>query len=110
MQQFSTKWGLNSNAEAFLGALPQSVRDAVFVGFDGSSTKDGNVWGRLLGYIRVQWTKSLGLDSSMTMQLKNLPEEAQMLCMTSFNPRSSKDGNVSGRLQAFMNKCLKQTG
>jgi len=110
MPQFVSQWGLNSNAEAFLSALPDAVRDAVIVGFDGGGTKDGNVWGRLLGFARIQWMKSLGLDSSMTMQLKSLPEEAQMLCMTSFDPRSSKDGNLTGRLQAFMNKCLRQSG
>merc|ERR1719253_1650040 len=110
MPQFVSQWGLNSNCEAFLNALPSAVRDAVIVGFDGGGTKDGNVWGRLLGFCRIQWMKSLGLDRTMTMQIKSLPEEAQMLCMTSFDPRSSRGGDLAGRLQSFMNKCLRESG
>jgi hypothetical protein len=106
--QFAKQWSLNREAEAFVGALPEFVRDAVVSGFDGSGSADGNLWGRLLGYTRQMWTRSLGLDSETTARLKNLPEEAQMLCMTSFDPRTTTDGNISARLEGFMNKCQRQ--
>lgn len=108
LQQFVQTWQLNSNAEAFLAALPGPVTNAVIAGFDGSASKDGNVWQRLLGFARQQWSKSLGLDSTTSAALKALPEEAQMLCFTQFDPSSSKDGNIGARLQKFIGKCVRQ--
>lgn len=110
VRQFSAQWGLNSHAESFVDALPAPVRDSVIAGFDASGTKDGNVWGRLLGFSRQKWVIWLGLDSTVTQQVKTLSEEAQMLCMTSFDPSSSKDGNIGARLQGFMKKCSSQCG
>ena len=36
----------------------------VMAGFDGRSTRDGNVSGRFLGYARSKWSKNLELDDA----------------------------------------------
>lgn len=110
VNQFAVAWGLDTNAEAFIARLPEPVRDAVIAGFDGSGTKDGNIWGRLLGFCRQSWVRSLGLDQETVNYLKSLPEDAQMVCLTTFDPSGTKDGNISGRLHGFMKKVLHSRG
>lgn len=110
VQQFVHHWGLDDRIAAFLHALPEMVRDHVVSGFDGSGTKDGNVWGRLLGFIRATWARSLGLDQASVATIKALPEDAQMICLTDFDPSGTKDGNVAGRLQGFVRKAMAQAG
>merc|ERR1719433_1945461 len=94
----------------FIDGLPEEVRYKVISGFDGAGTKDGNVWGRLLGYARHIWAKFLGLDQECVNLVKGLPEEAQMICLTNFDPSGTKDGNIAGRLQGFAKKALAQAG
>lgn len=108
IERFSHVWGLDGRAVHFLQALPEPVRDHVIAGFDGSGTKDGNVWGRLLGFARHTWARSLGLDQASVAFIKTLPEEAQMICLTDFDPSGTKDGNIAGRLQGFAKKALAQ--
>jgi len=107
---FVRLWGLDGRATGFLQSLPEHVRQQVMRSFDGSASKDGNVWGRLFGYIRQTWANSLGLDQEAMRFVKELPEEAQMICLTDFDPSGTKDGNVVGRLQGFARKALKQSG
>jgi len=92
----------------FLHGLQDVVRDHVLASFDGSATKDGNVFGRLLGFARHTWARALGLDQQSVAFIKTLPEEAQMICLTDFDPSGTKDGNVAGRLQGFAKKALAQ--
>uniref|UniRef100_A0A7S4VG83 Uncharacterized protein n=1 Tax=Alexandrium monilatum TaxID=311494 RepID=A0A7S4VG83_9DINO len=110
IRSFSQLWGLDGRAECFLQALPDAVRQHVVAGFDGSGTKDGNVFGRLLGFARHTWARSLGLDQASVAFIKGLPEEAQMICLTDFDPSGTKDGNVAGRLQGFAKKAIAQAG
>mmetsp|Transcript_85292 Transcript_85292/g.198294 ORF Transcript_85292/g.198294 Transcript_85292/m.198294 type:complete len:738 (+) Transcript_85292:136-2349(+) len=110
IRSFSQAWGLDVRAECFLQALPEPIRQHVLTGFDGSGTKDGNVWGRLLGFARHTWARSLGLDQASVAFIKGLPEEAQMICLTDFDPSGTKDGNIAGRLQGFAKKALAQAG
>lgn len=110
IRSFSQVWGLDGRAECFLQALPEPIRQHVLAGFDGSGTKDGNVWGRLLGFARHTWARSLGLDQASVVFIKGLPEEAQMICLTDFDPSGTKDGNIAGRLQGFAKKALAQAG
>lgn len=109
-ERFSQAWGLDTRTVHFLQSLPEPVRDHVLAGFDGNGTKDGNVWGRLLGFVRHTWARSLGLDQASVALVKSLPEEAQMICLTDFDPSGTKDGNVAGRLQAFVKKAMAQAG
>merc|ERR1712066_257752 len=64
VQHFAQMWGLDGAVVTFLQALPDPIRKHVLTGFDGSGTKDGNLWGRLLGYTRHTWAKSPGLDQA----------------------------------------------
>mmetsp|Transcript_168756 Transcript_168756/g.542366 ORF Transcript_168756/g.542366 Transcript_168756/m.542366 type:complete len:675 (-) Transcript_168756:31-2055(-) len=107
---FVNRWGLDARAADFVQRLQEPIRSQCMRSFDGSSSKDGNVWGRLFGYIRQTWANSLGLDQEGQRFLKELPEEAQMICLTDFDPSGTKDGNVLGRLQGFARKACKQSG
>lgn len=109
VQEFALHWGLDQNAVTFLDRLPQPVTSAVLSGFDGNS-KDGNVWGRLLAYTRQTWARFLGVDHETTNLLRNLSEEGQVACLTTFDPTGTKDGNVSRRLQGFLKKVIAQGG
>jgi len=106
VQQFAAIWGLDQNVVEFMMAIPDQVRDAVVMTFDGSGTKDGNVWGRLLGFVRQTWSRYLGLDAETIEMIKGLPLEAQVICMKDFDPSGTKDGNVAGRLQGFARKAV----
>jgi len=108
IQQFSIAWGLDERAVSLMHHLPEPIRDHVLQGFDGSGTKDGNVWGRLLGFSRHIWAKYIGLDQDSVAFVKSLPEEAQVICLTDFDPSGTKDGNIAGRLQGFSKKALAQ--
>ncbi len=41
-----------------------------------NGTKDGNVWGRLLGYTRSHWSRFLRVDQETSSYIRSLPEEA----------------------------------
>merc|ERR1740129_954143 len=84
IERFAQLWGLDARAVQFLHGLQDVVRDHVLASFDGSATKDGNVFGRLLGFARHTWARSLGLDQTSVAFVKSLPEDAQIICLTSF--------------------------
>jgi len=107
---FVQQWGLDGSAAPFLQSLPGPVRDHVLSGFNTSGTKDGNAWGRLLGFARCAWAKYLGLDQEAVGLIKGLPEDAQMVCLAEFDPSGTKDGNLVGRLQGFVKKAMAQCG
>mmetsp|Transcript_110348 Transcript_110348/g.311257 ORF Transcript_110348/g.311257 Transcript_110348/m.311257 type:complete len:108 (+) Transcript_110348:2-325(+) len=50
--QFALKWGLGDEALQLLAGLPPDAKQEVLQRFDGSGTKDGNVQGRLEGFVR----------------------------------------------------------
>lgn len=104
--EFCRMWGLNESAQRFLEAIPLNLQDIVLASFDGSATKDGNVWGRLLGFVRFQWGRSLGLDLDTVNYVKSMPEDAQMILITEFDARGTKDGNVAGRVMGFAKKAM----
>jgi len=108
VQKFVEYWSLDSNAENFLYAIPAPIREIVLNSFDGSGTKDGNLWGRLLGFTRIVWAKFIGLDQSTSNYIRTLPNEVQVAVLTMFDPSGSKDGNVAGRLEGFLKKVIKQ--
>mmetsp|Transcript_15946 Transcript_15946/g.34509 ORF Transcript_15946/g.34509 Transcript_15946/m.34509 type:complete len:597 (-) Transcript_15946:118-1908(-) len=105
---FVIRWGLDSQALEFMQSLPEPLQSQTLRSFDGSQSKDGNVWGRLFGYVRQSWAKMLGLDNDGLRFVKDLPEGAQIICITDFDPSGTKDGNVMGRLQGFAKKATKQ--
>lgn len=98
---FCAALNLSAEAASFLSGLPEEVQTAVIRGFDPSGTKDGNVWGRLFGFVRSVWVQRLGLDASVVGFLKSLPEEAQRTIIVKFDPSRTKDGNISARLESF---------
>jgi len=104
---FCQHWGLDESTADFLMAIPQALRESVLRNFDGSGTKDGNVWGRLFGYVRRGWVSTIGLEPSATKFIQDLPEPVQIICIKEFDHTSTKDGNVFGRLQAFSRKAAK---
>ena len=61
-------------------------------GFDVSSTRDGYIAGRFLGYVRSKWARHLELDEQCCYAIKRLPQEGQVMCITQFDPRSTRDG------------------
>mmetsp|Transcript_20054 Transcript_20054/g.47151 ORF Transcript_20054/g.47151 Transcript_20054/m.47151 type:complete len:564 (+) Transcript_20054:57-1748(+) len=97
---FASRLGLNDEGAQFLASLPEELLKASIQSFDPAGTKDGNVWGRLLGFIRGLWMKRLQLNEEAISCVKNLSEEALMQVMISFHP-GPKDGNLSARLIAF---------
>eukprot|EP00440_Ansanella_granifera_P062770 gb/GFBE01068062.1/.p1 GENE.gb/GFBE01068062.1/~~gb/GFBE01068062.1/.p1 ORF type:complete len:580 (+),score=114.61 gb/GFBE01068062.1/:1-1740(+) len=109
LQGFVNHWGLDGASAQFLQAIPQHIQDVVLSSFDASATKDGNVWGRLLGFVRSTWGRSLNLDQETLAYIKGMPEEAQMMLITDFDPSGTKDGNVSGRLMGFAKKAMAMT-
>ena len=62
LEEFVNKWGLNPDAEVFLGALPDFVLGVTIQSFDAKNSKDGNVWGRLFGFCRSVWCVKLKID------------------------------------------------
>eukprot|EP00927_Polykrikos_kofoidii_P057311 TRINITY_DN51431_c0_g1_i1.p1 TRINITY_DN51431_c0_g1~~TRINITY_DN51431_c0_g1_i1.p1 ORF type:complete len:619 (+),score=130.06 TRINITY_DN51431_c0_g1_i1:134-1990(+) len=109
LQAFAAHWGLDESMVNFLEALPSKVSSAVLTNFDGTATKDGNIWARLLPYCRVQWAKSFGIDRHVSDMLKALPEEAQMACMKTFDPTEYKASEVHEELRNHI-KILQEGG
>jgi len=99
--QFAQRLNLDSSAVTFLQLLPQEIQTIVLNSFDPSGTKDGNVWGRLFGFIRSVWAQRLGLDMGTVNFLKSLPEDAQQVVISKFDPSRTKDGNIVARLESF---------
>jgi len=108
LENFVHHWGLESSASKVLEALPDEVLGEVMQGFDGSSTRDGNVTGRFLGYVRKKWAQHYELDDDCVYALKRLPEEGQVMCLTTFDPWTTRDGNISARLRSFLWKVEAQ--
>lgn len=98
---FAVQLGLDATAVSFLRSLPEDVQTAVVTSFDPRGTKDGNVWGRLFGFVRSVWAQRLGLEASTITLLKSLPEEVQRTVMVKFDPSRTKDGNLTARLESF---------
>lgn len=99
---FVKHWGLEPWALKVLRALPPEVQEEVLNGFDVSSTRDGYIAGRFLGYVRSKWARHLELDEQCCYAIKRLPQEGQVMCITQFDPRSTRDGNVSARMRGFL--------
>ncbi|CAE7336810.1 unnamed protein product [Symbiodinium natans] len=102
LEGFVRHWGLDSSAGEVLEALPDEVLIEVLQGFDASSTRDGNVKGRFLGYVRRKWAQHFELEDDCIYSIKRLPEECQILCLTTFDPWTTRDGNISARLRSFL--------
>mmetsp|Transcript_31680 Transcript_31680/g.98628 ORF Transcript_31680/g.98628 Transcript_31680/m.98628 type:complete len:622 (+) Transcript_31680:71-1936(+) len=101
LADFVARMGLDAASAGFLQALPEEVRSVVLTSFNPAGTKDGNVWGRLFGFVRSVWTQRLGLDAGVAGFLKSLPEETQRIVMVKFDPSRTKDGNIAARLESF---------
>eukprot|EP00928_Gymnodinium_smaydae_P063559 TRINITY_DN47101_c0_g1_i1.p1 TRINITY_DN47101_c0_g1~~TRINITY_DN47101_c0_g1_i1.p1 ORF type:complete len:520 (-),score=65.28 TRINITY_DN47101_c0_g1_i1:99-1475(-) len=106
VEAFCRRWGFNEDAKAFLECLPSDVLNQVLEGFDGSSSNDGNVWGRLLGYCRHRWSRTLKLEPSTEADIKRLSEEEQLMLLSRFDPSGTKDGNLDSRVRYFMRSKL----
>jgi len=99
--EFVGRLGLDAASASFLYSLPEDVRSVVVTSFNPSGTKDGNVWGRLFGFVRSVWSQRLGLDHSTVEFLKSLPEDTQRVVIVKFDPSRTKDGNIAARLESF---------
>lgn len=104
---YAVSIGLDDAGARFLEALPPEVRDTVITDFDPRGTKDGNVFGRVLGFARVVWAQRLGLDKlqqqEVSSMLRSLPEDVQARVLTQFDVSGTKDGNILARFQRFAN-------
>jgi len=104
---YAASIGLDDAGARFLEALPAEVRDTVITDFDPRGTKDGNVFGRVLGFARVVWAQRIGLDKLQQQEassmLRSLPEDVQARVLTQFDVSGTKDGNILARLQRFAN-------
>jgi len=109
LEVFVMRWGLNWEAAAFLEALPESVLVAVCESFNAHGTKDGNIWGRLFGFVRSIWVQRLNVDTPARNYLFSLPEDAQRLVMMHFDPDISTDGGgFMGQFLAIAEQALPQ--
>ncbi|CAJ1440065.1 unnamed protein product [Effrenium voratum] len=108
LDEFVRQWGLESWALQVVKALPREVQQEVLHGFDGSSTRDGNISRRFLGYVRSKWGQHYELDEDCLFAMKKMPEEGQVLCLTTFDPSLTRDGNISARLRSFLWKVEAQ--
>ena len=102
LDTFVRNWGLEAWASEVLWALPSEVQEEVLEGFDVSSTRDGNVSSRFLGYVRSRWATYWDLDQECCYAIKRLPRHRQIMCLTQFDPRATRDGNVSARMKNFL--------
>lgn len=108
LEAFVHHWQLDASARQVLEALPDEVLVEVLQGFDASNTRDGNVTGRFLGYVRRKWAQHYELEDDCIFTMKRLPEEGQILCLTTFDPWTTRDGNISARLRSFLWKIEAQ--
>merc|ERR1712061_490314 len=53
LQGFIDRCGLDHSSYAWLASLPEDIVTTVVTEFDPTGTKDGNVLGRLQGYVRL---------------------------------------------------------
>lgn len=107
--------GLDERGLDFLAALPEEVRNVLISRFDPSGTKDGNVFGRLLGFARSVWVQNLGIEEQggidqATSIMRSLSDEAQATVMMKFDPSSSFDGNIVARLVGFARSIATRLG
>uniref|UniRef100_A0A7S4R8T6 Uncharacterized protein n=1 Tax=Alexandrium monilatum TaxID=311494 RepID=A0A7S4R8T6_9DINO len=100
LRDFAQRWGLNEQASAFLRAAPEAVSSVVVASFNANGTKDGNVWGRLFGFVRSVWSQKLGLDNAAFGYVRGLPEDVQMEIITRFAPGQVAAHELLPQLQA----------
>merc|ERR1712012_25035 len=81
--------------------MPESVQSIVLTSFKASGTKDGNVWGRLFGFVRSVWSQRVGLDNQAFGTLRSLPEESQMTIMMCHNGEQESASYVASQIQSF---------
>merc|ERR1712190_582659 len=82
IDDFIARWDLNQKVSEWMYALPETVQEEIIMGFDGNSSQDGNLWGRLLNFAVSKWGQAIGLDNGSVMLVKGLPEDAQLLVVT----------------------------
>eukprot|EP00929_Paragymnodinium_shiwhaense_P064046 TRINITY_DN32048_c0_g1_i2.p1 TRINITY_DN32048_c0_g1~~TRINITY_DN32048_c0_g1_i2.p1 ORF type:complete len:271 (-),score=69.93 TRINITY_DN32048_c0_g1_i2:18-830(-) len=85
LQEFTQYWGLSEVHQDFLMDLPDVMSDVILAEFTADGTKDGDAWGRLLGFVRSIFVKQTGLDRGAVGYLRGLPEEEQMAIMARFD-------------------------
>eukprot|EP00927_Polykrikos_kofoidii_P044511 TRINITY_DN38457_c0_g1_i1.p1 TRINITY_DN38457_c0_g1~~TRINITY_DN38457_c0_g1_i1.p1 ORF type:complete len:738 (+),score=112.39 TRINITY_DN38457_c0_g1_i1:110-2323(+) len=106
LDDFVRHWGLNADAADFFAALPESVSSAVFDSFVVTGTKDGNVWGRLFGFVRSVWIAKMGLDTEETFFLRKLPEQVQAEVMVNFDPQSKMARSLG--LEGYLHQLVEE--
>jgi len=99
LRAFVERWNLNAEASEFIGALPEDVILAVCQSFTATGTKDGNVWGRLFGFVRSVWQRQLNISGEAFGFLRSLSEDAQRAAMMRFDPAAA--GNALAELRAI---------
>mmetsp|Transcript_110342 Transcript_110342/g.311241 ORF Transcript_110342/g.311241 Transcript_110342/m.311241 type:complete len:649 (+) Transcript_110342:61-2007(+) len=133
---FVERWGLGEEALQLLASLPPNVKDAVIYKFDGTGTKDGNVMGRLKGYVASQlrragvsmlpspcggglisaaddetqiqaFLKRWNLGENAASLLRNVAPDVLSNVLMNFDGSNTKDGNVYGRLQAYLGRRIR---
>mmetsp|Transcript_89333 Transcript_89333/g.251498 ORF Transcript_89333/g.251498 Transcript_89333/m.251498 type:complete len:553 (-) Transcript_89333:32-1690(-) len=109
IKTFCARWGLDANAATFIGALPKKVMDAVLDGFSMNSEKEGNAWGKLMGFARREWGRIIGLDPNTIAYMRTFPEEVQVKAMMKFDTAGTKGGSVNQRLQGCLRKIVAQS-
>jgi len=100
---FACQLALDETAVQFLRTLTEDILATVIQEFRPGGSKDGNVWGRLFGFVRSVWAQRLYLDNETISYMRGLPEEAQVVVISKFDPSTTKDGNVAARLRSFAN-------
>lgn len=98
LQEFTEHWKLNQDAVCFLADLSENVQQAVISSFQASGTKDGNVWGRLFGFVRSVWAQRISLDKEAFGILRGLAEEVQMTVMTQYSGEAESAEEVAAHL------------
>jgi len=99
LDAFVQQWGLNSEAAAFLADLPEEVSSSVFNSFDAAGTKDGNIWGRLFGFVRSVWSIKNKIGKDVVNFVKTLSEEQQMAVMVGFDPAQAAGSDPISYIQ-----------
>jgi len=126
--KFVLQWQLGEEGIVALSRLPESVKQRVMQNFDGSAAKDGKVFARFKGYVAAQLKRSgyealpvepadmerfvekWCLEHDRVKQLfEGVPAEIQDAVIQNFDGLT-KNGNVMGRLQGYLNGLLRRKG
>lgn len=94
------RWALSADAGTFLRTMPESVQAVVLASFRSSGTMDGNVWGRLFGFVRSVWSQRIGVDSQSFATMRAMTEESQMAVMMRHNQEQESAAEVAAQIQA----------